>query len=877
MLRVEFPAGIMPEQNRAVTVTWGRSSRITTLGQFQDTYQSLQGRLDNQNVVAQGGVVANPQLLPVRVSEIVRCLALAISRRREIMGPVCEYDPLTVQLLDALSRRPAPPNSWSQCWVELNLGLALASANKVPQAISELTKSLIAAGQYDHPLTCVGLLELGKLAFQEGKYDPAITYFHEATISAAYFDRFDVMEEAFRLGSLAHLVSNQKGIYPPLVPAAAWTRVPTLQTTLFTALADNLITQGQLPAATAALADANKALGRADMAQGAIGARLNYQTARAALQAGNARTGGPALAAAMTYQKLASKRLFQIGLVDALYVSSGVTERVADLLFAEVLREPTRTDWTVDPLESLAVGTVPHPLPYEHWFELALLRKEQDKALHVADRIRRHRFHSTQALGGRLLALRWVLEGPREALSPEAQLQRQDLLVRYPKYAELSRHAADVQAQLDALPLAPADAAQQKKQAELLADLTQTSSAQELLLQLIALERAPAELAFPPLRETKDIQRQIPPGTLVFAYLVTTRNVHAFALTNERYGHFVVPLPAKVRTDVADMLKGIGNYDRTQPVAAEDLRLTDWTVPADRLVKQLTNDTKPADWANYKELVIVPDGVLWYLPFEALRITTETGPQPLLSQIPLRYAPTLALAFPLEQPVRRVARTAAALGKLYPREDDALTRMAADQLAAIDDVTILPNQLPASSAAQSATFDRFVLMSDVADPERLPYAWSPAQLDGGKPGSTLSDWSLLPFRGPEQWVFPGFHTPAEYGLKKGGTGDEMFLTVCGLMASGSRTVLLSRWRVGGQSTVDLVREFVQELPHAPAAAAWRRSVQLGLDRPLDPAAEPRVKFAGAADGQKTDHPFFWAGYLLVDTGGVPPAEAPARP
>ena len=88
---------------------------------------------------------------------------------------------------------------------------------------------------------------------------------------------------------------------------------------------------------------------------------------------------------------------------------------------------------------------------------------------------------------------------------------------------------------------------------------------------------------------------------------------------------------------------------------------------------------------------------------------------------------------------------------------------------------------------------------------------------------------------------PGFHTPAEYGLKKGGTGDEVFLTVCGLMASGSRTVLLSRWRVGGQSTVDLMREFVQELPHESAAAAWRRSVQLAADRAARSGAEGRAE------------------------------------
>jgi hypothetical protein len=82
--------------------------------------------------------------------------------------------------------------------------------------------------------------------------------------------------------------------------------------------------------------------------------------------------------------------------------------------------------------------------------------------------------------------------------------------------------------------------------------------------------------------------------------------------------------------------------------------------------------------------------------------------------------------------------------------------------------------------------------------------------------------------------------------------------------------------VAGQSTVDLMREFIQELPHSAAAVAWRRSVQLAAGRVLDPAAEPRLRAGRSADGLKADHPFFWSGYLLVDTGVGPPPEEPAE-
>lgn len=877
MLRVEFPDSIQPREGISKTISWGPTTRNTTIGHFQDRYQSLQGRIDNSDVIKTGGVVAPPQLYPVYVTEVVRCTCLAISRRREILGPACEHDPLTAQLVDALSRRPGKPNHWSQCWIELQLGLALASANKVPQAASELTKSLMAAGTFDHPLTCVGLLELGKLAFEQGKYDAAMTLFHEATISAAFFERYEVMEEAFRLGGLAHILAGQKGVYPPLVPAAAQLRkYPVIEASICTAMADCLTTSGDLTKAAAAVAEGSKAMARSDMLIGVHGARLNFQAARVALQSGNVRQGTQSLAAAMTFQKASSKWLYRISLIDGLYLGGGVTERVADLLFADVLREPTRLDWAVDPLDTLAVGTMPHGLAYEHWFELAIRRKEQDKAFEISDRIRRHRYFSTQPLGGRVLALRWVLEAPPETLSAEALKQRQELLVKYPQYADLSKQAAALEKELESLPLVPQAEDQRKKQQTLFADLAVKTTAQEALLNLMSLERAAAEYAFPPLLSTKDLSSRIPEGTLVFSYLATASNVHAFALTRDRYGHFIVAQPTKVKADVIELLKGLGHYDRNQPVDGEDLVKNEWKKAATRLAKELTNDTKPDDWAKYKELVIVPDGVLWYLPFEILQVPTKDGTEEIFDKMPVRYAPTLSLAAPDKRPIKRATRTAVVTGKMLPREDDSLTKLAAEQLGSIAEVSVVGETLPAPSALFTAACDRFVLAADLEDQDKLPFGWSPAKIDAGKGGNTLAEWSLLPLAGAEQVVFPGFHTPAEYSLKRGGTGEEVFLAVCGLMASGSRTILLSRWRVGGQSTVELMREFVQELPHSAASVAWRRSVQLAADRVLDPAAEPRLRAHKSSDGLKANHPFFWAGYMLVDTGVGPPPEVPAE-
>ena len=99
-------------------------------------------------------------------------------------------------------------------------------------------------------------------------------------------------------------------------------------------------------------------------------------------------------------------------------------------------------------------------------------------------------------------------------------------------------------------------------------------------------------------------------------------------------------------------------------------------------------------------------------------------------------------------------------------------------------------------------------------------------------------------------------------------GDEVFLSVCGLMSCGARTILLSRWRSGGQSSFDLVREFAQELPHTSPADAWQRAVMLESDTQLNLEAEPRIKHSATDETPKASHPFFWAGYMLIDSSQV---------
>jgi len=874
MLRVQFPDTITENAGNArARITWGTSGRKSKMGQLPDKMLTFQGRLDNANVAQQGGVLAPPQMFPVRVQEIIRCTVLSLRRRKELIGPVGPHDPLSAQLIAAFGQRSAPANHWSQAWICAELGLSYASAGRSAQAIVELQQAILLAGQYDHPCTGAVLLELGKLLLAQGNHQSAANYFFEATIAGAQFGEADVVEEGFRYGLTTHLVSGQKGAFAAVVPAGNWARTDNythLQASCSVLAGESLAAQGKPGPALAALGDAIRLCNRRDMAGSDVTARFHYTSALISFQQGQTAAGTTALTSALTWQRNGSRRLYQIALVDRLYLSGGISPRIANDLFAEVLRDPTPTDWSHEPMESLAVSATPYPIPIEHWFELALARKEFEHALEIADFARRHRFYSTLPLGGRMLALNYILEASEATLPDEAKLQRQDLLARYPLYADLARESKKIRTALGDRPILPAVGDAVKALEGEMGQLTKVSATQEALMREMSLRRQGSTYVFPPLKKTKELQAEMPAGQLTLVFFQTSSAMHVFVISRDKYATWMLEPGARLTKPIGLLLQSFGQYDRNQPLTSSQIRDPKWKQAAAEAYKLLFKNTKPEALAEFQELVIVPDGPIWYVPFEALMLSAADGTptHTLFSKMKIRYAPLLSMTVPDHSLRRPTEKTGVVLGRLSLKEDEALSGETLEALKTRLPGTIGLATMPAPGMAAKIC-DRLIVLSEIDDAGKGPYDWVPVPAERGKTAPTIGTWTSLPFGGPQQVVLPGFHTLAEYGMKRGGNGEEVFLGVMGMMASGTRTILLSRWRTGGQTAHDLVREFAQELPHTPAAEAWQRSVQLSWRRELDPTREVRASLTNTEAPIHGEHPFFWAGYMLVDTGLVP--------
>ncbi len=862
-------------RNDNFVIPWGNPQRVVRVAQYSNRMQMTLGGI--QVIPGANAAFNNMRRVPVDVPEIARCLGVSIRRYRELSGPNTQHDPLLASLVTELSRRPVPPNSWGEAFVDVLLGLAHRAIGKDGDAEAYLKRGLIAGGEYDHPLTPLALLDLGHIALRGADFPKAMSWFLEASYSAMGLKDYnapDVMEEALHYGFIANHLSNRKQEFAPLEVAAAFAsrlKLHHMQASMAICRAEDLASLGRTSEAAAALNAARTAMLRREMQNGRMGARFNHVQAMVAYQQGNTSSGDEALAAAMTFQRNGgSTWLFHIALADTLYSSGQLSPRAAEQLFDTVLRDPGRADWLIQPLESLSSLIAPHPLPMEHWFEAAYARNDIDRSLEIADLIRRHRFYSTLGMGGRLLSLRWMMEQSAD-LSQEAALARRDILVEYPAYDKLSQQAQQLRAELAAKPLVPADAAAAKQQQELLVKLAQVSAAQEALLRQIAVRREFAPLIFPQQRTAKEIQKAMPPSQSLLVFYASSRYLYGFLLGNDRakYATWTVSSPTMASKHLKDMLREMGNFDINRVLPVAELAKDDWKSSSAKLYDLLMPAASKVQLPeNMEELVIVPDGILWYAPFEALQIPQGDSRVPLISQARVRYAVTASLAVPDDRARRPSGNTAVVLGRSIAGEPEEISRQEFETLSRVVPGAVeLPKTFPAPSSIYGSLFDRLIVWNDFSPEVPGPYSWSPAQ-DVGR-GSTLDDWLTLPWGGPEQVLLPTFHTQAENALKSAATGQEIFLSAMGLMANGTRTVLLSRWRTGGQTSYDLIREFMAEIPHATAAAAWQRAVYLTMDAPLQPHREPRLSVSVRDSVPQAEHPFFWAGYMLLDTGTLP--------
>ena len=912
LLSVQFPpAGPRPMTQQRVA-TWGRSQRNASPSVIPDRMSIRQGTADPRGVLQQGGVLSAPVNYPVRPQEIMRALVMAIYRRAVILGEAGREGPAIDEATKVLQRRPAPQNHYSQSWVEVALGTALWSQGKPDQAKQLLGRSLLVGSQYDHPLTSWALIVLGRIELDAGQPAAAARLFEEATYTAADYRDARALEEAFRLLAVSSMVAGVRGVPPAIRGGADWAKgpLPLLRAVLLGMEAETLAVAGEPLAAAAALADIDGRVLRGDPGRGQVGAQHAYAAALTAYAAGTPAVGDREMERAVAIARGRSGTLFRTQrLVESLLAGgNAVSDRQADALFATLLGDPSARDVAIDPLGAIAAVSTPRQEAFDAWAAVAA-RRGDDAQLNAAETAVRSRWLVTQPVGGRRMAAARLLSADAAALPPADAARRAALLARHPELSALLDEMVRTRTVLTAALFAAArpagdrDAAALPGDAGAWRDYRQQSARLEPLVAGIAAGRDAPPIDMPPLTAGAEIRRRLAPRQLMLSFHWTSSGLMAALESHDRVRVWNVRQAAALTKEIGGLARGLSLFESSMPLQTDRLLAGEWPLASERIERLLFENSQVTLAEGVDELVIVPDGVLWYLPFELLPVGTArpavgdqaaaaaAGQRRLRDVCRIRYCPTRSLAvLPAGQPAGK-GSVGIHAGRLMRGDKPAVAQEVESRLVdAIDHALPLPAALQVPTPLIASLFDTLVVVEESTMPDggaaRTLVAAQP-----GRQGMTHADWLEPPAKRPRCVVLPGMQTAMAGGLAKlpAQPGEELFLTVTGLMVAGSRTVLASRWRTGGESSIDLVEEFLRDRGGAGAnadlptpAESWQRAVDIVTAEQPNLDREPRVKQSPDAVLADGTHPFFWAGYLLADCGdgrfpAAPVAQQPAQP
>jgi CHAT domain-containing protein/tetratricopeptide (TPR) repeat protein len=350
-----------------------------------------------------------------------------------------------------------------------------------------------------------------------------------------------------------------------------------------------------------------------------------------------------------------------------------------------------------------------------------------------------------------------------------------------------------------------------------------------------------------------EAQRELGRGRVLLEYLLGPRESFLFAVTAERLRIYRLPAAAALERDVAVLRAAVA---RGPSRAA----LSNFVVAARKLYLSLVQPAA-ALLASGREIIVAPDGILHYLPFEVLLSKPPAAGELDVSRLPylvraraLSYAPSMSVLATLERDGRRTPpRTAALLAYGDVAESPRLpySRLEVDRVAKL---------FPAATVRTGASATETRLKLDLAQSNHtvlhfavhgVPHKSRP-RLSGlvlRRPAAGEEEDGLL-----QAYEIVGLRVNArlvvlsacDTGLGKEVPGEGLAGLGQAFFHAGASAVAVSLWKVEDASTADLMVKFYQRL-RAPAGLA---------------EALRQAKLEQLGEGRHA-HPYFWAGFTLV--------------
>jgi CHAT domain-containing protein/tetratricopeptide (TPR) repeat protein len=482
--------------------------------------------------------------------------------------------------------------------------------------------------------------------------------------------------------------------------------------------------------------------------------------------------------------------------------------------------------------------------PYHHLLDLRLSEGAVDDALAYAERARARALAEVLQQGQVRVTL---------SLSPEERAEERALEARLTALQRRAPPAA-----------APGTMASGERPSEDVLEARRALEAFRVRLFARHPELRLARAAAPVVRVQEAHDLVSDGRTAVLLYTVAPKATYLFVLASvagrpELTAH-------RIPTDAGVLRKKVEAFRGA--LAARDLDLG-----AGRELHRLLMGPAHARLAGRSRLIVIPDGPLWELPFQALQ------PRPgrfLLEDAAVGYAPSLTVLQALRRrpSAGNAAPSLLAFGNPTGGPDAAPLPEAERQVRALaalygSRATSYLGAEARESRAKAEAGHHGVLhfaAHGLLDDASPMYS---ALLMAAEPSGSADDGRLearelinLPLQADLAVL-----SACETARGRVGAGEGMIGLSWALLMAGSANVVVSQWRVDAASTEDLMVGLHRRL-QAPGQAA---GPEVDVPRALREAAlavrsDPRYR-----------HPFYWAGFTLVGSGTLPARGASPGP
>lgn len=371
----------------------------------------------------------------------------------------------------------------------------------------------------------------------------------------------------------------------------------------------------------------------------------------------------------------------------------------------------------------------------------------------------------------------------------------------------------------------------------------------------------------------EQIQRRLKPGEAWLSYFAGDDDMYVFLMTTEDALFFHIPKDFPLEKWVEEMRNAVYDYSTER----SDSLLSVYQNRAWKLYEKLLG---PFAWRLPQRLTIRADGVLKYLPFEALLTAPvnsceSPGCPYLLWKHCISYAPSATLwATDRKRAGTRLEKKILAFAPEFEEKENSLS-IREDRSSSLGPLlynaeeTQRISKIFRTKLIQGAGATRDEFLAQAARYQVLHLATH------AKANDEEGEFSFLAFTPkPEDTLYQGklyarelYATPlpvelvvlsaCETGIGEFKRGEGLVSLAYGFTQAGARSVLTSLWGVSDRETSDLMTSFYKNLRKGVAKDEALRQAKL--------------EYIQGKSGWRT-HPFFWAAF--VPEGDMSPLDLP---